>query len=106
ETIGSLSGGGAEGSSVQIADGMTLTVGDETDTVFLGTIGGETAALVKQGVGTLTLGGEIMLGGLSVTGGTLQIGTGTSTDMASFESATIDSGATLYVAEGAMLTIR
>ncbi|MHA6732449.1 autotransporter-associated beta strand repeat-containing protein [Devosia sp. A369] len=106
ETIGSLLGGGSEGGSVQIADGMTLTVGDETDTTFLGTIGGETAALVKQGVGTLTLGGGIMLGGLSVTGGTLQIGTGMSTDMASFESATIDHGATLYVAEGATLTIR
>ena len=52
ETIGSLSGGGA----VLIAEGMTLTVGDETDTTFLGTIGGETGALVKQGIGTLTLG--------------------------------------------------
>lgn len=106
ETIGSLSGGGAAGGSVLIAEGMTLTVGDETDTTFLGTIGGETASLVKQGIGTLTLGGEIMLGGLSVTGGTLQIGTGKSTATASFESATIDSGATLYVAEGATLTIR
>jgi autotransporter-associated beta strand protein len=106
ETIASLLGGGADGGTVTIADGKTLTVGDATSTTFLGTMGGETGDLVKQGAGTLTLGGAVTLGDLAVTGGTLQIGTGTSTETASFESADISAGATVYVAANATLTIR
>lgn len=97
-----------DAAEVSISDGATLQMdsSEDTATVFMGTLTGAGGALVKDGLGTLTLGGEIYLGGLSVNGGTLNIGTGTSTDTASFESATIDSGATLYVAKNATLTIR
>lgn len=106
ETIGSLSGGGANGGEVAIADGAKLTLGNAGNAQFDGTMSGSTGALDKEGTGTFTLGGDVTLGGLSVNGGELQIGTGTSTNSASFESATIASGATLYVATGATLTIR
>jgi autotransporter-associated beta strand protein len=104
ELIGSLAGGPA--SAVTIADGQTLTTGDATNTVFMGTMDGETGSLAKVGSGTFTLGGDVMIGGLLVNNGELAIGTGTSTNTASFESATVASGATLYVASGATLTIR
>jgi outer membrane autotransporter protein len=93
-------------SDVTVADGATLQMTTVNDTAFLGTISGETGSLVKTGAGTLTLGGEIMMGDLSVAGGKLQVGTGTSTNTASFDSAEIAAGATLYVASGATLTIR
>jgi uncharacterized protein with beta-barrel porin domain len=106
QTIGSLSGGGSAGGTVSIAAGQTLATGDSTNTTFSGTMTGSAGGLTKQGSGTFTLGGDVTLGGLSVNGGELAIGTGTSTNTASFESATIAAGATLLVDSGATLTIR
>ncbi|MFI5409319.1 autotransporter domain-containing protein [Kaistia sp. UC242_56] len=102
ERIGSLSGGG----TVTIADGETLTTGDSANTVYYGSMGGETGNLTKEGSGSFTLAGEVTLGALAVNAGTLAIGDGTTTNTASFESAVIESGATVYIASGATLTIR
>jgi autotransporter-associated beta strand protein len=65
-------------------------------------------SLIKDGAGTLTLDGSYFLGDLTVGGGQLNIGTGdeSSPDDASFESAVIASGATVYVAKNATFTIR
>jgi outer membrane autotransporter protein len=106
ETIGSLAGGGATGGTVTIADGETLTTGDSTNTTFYGTMGGEAGNLTKTGSGIFTLGGDATLGDLVIDDGQLNIGTGTSDNTASFESAVIGAGTTLYVADGATLTIR
>ena len=74
ETIGSLSGGGTTGGSVQL-NGFNLTVGDSSSTTFAGTISGnEYGDLIKQGSGTLTLSGTNTYGGITVVnGGTLSI---------------------------------
>ncbi len=53
ETIGSLSGGGASGGTVDLG-ANALTVGDATTTFFGGTIT-NTGSLVKQGAGALVL---------------------------------------------------
>jgi hypothetical protein len=105
-TISSLSGGGSAGGTVTIADGQTLTSGDDSNTIFSGTMTGSNGGLVKQGAGTFTLGGNVALGGLWVDAGQLAIGTGTSTNVVSFASANVATGATLYIATGATLTIR
>jgi autotransporter-associated beta strand protein len=82
ETIGSLSGGGATGGEVALG-GNTLSVGDATNTTFSGTISGATGTLIKQGTGTLTLGGTQTYGTLTTLNGTTNvnsaIGTGSST---------------------------
>jgi len=96
-------------SAVSVGDGATLQMTTAGNVVFMGTMSGgalDTGALVKDGLGTLTLGGDVTLGGLSVDAGELDIGTGTSTNTASFESATIAANSTLYVAAGATLVIR
>ncbi len=73
----------------------------------MGTVNGLTGALVKQGSGTFTLGGDCHAGGADGQwAASWDIGTGTTANTASFESADIASGATLYVAQGATLTIR
>ncbi len=54
----------------------------------------------------MTLTGDVTLGGLSVDAGELAIGDGTSANTASFESAVIDAGATVYIAKNATLLIR
>jgi hypothetical protein len=56
ETIGSLSGGGANGGNIAIASGQTLTVNQAANATFSGAISG--ANLVKNGSGTLTLNGS------------------------------------------------
>lgn len=101
-TISSLSGGG----TVTIADGQSLTSGDDSNAIFSGTMSGLNGRLIKQGAGTFTLGGNVALGGLWVDAGELAIGTGTSMNVASFASANVATGATLYIATGATLTIR
>jgi uncharacterized protein with beta-barrel porin domain len=106
QTISSLSGGGSAGGTVTIADGQTLTSGDDSNTIFSGTMTGSNGGLVKQGSGTFTLGGDVALGGLWVNAGELAIGTGTSTNVTSFAWADVAAGATLYIANGATLTIR
>ncbi|TAL05279.1 MAG: hypothetical protein EPO07_03785, partial [Verrucomicrobia bacterium] len=56
ETIASLAGGGASGGNVALG-ANTLTEGNSSSTAFNGILSG-TGALVKNGSGTLTLGGS------------------------------------------------
>jgi len=73
-TIGSLSGGGTTGGNVELG-GATLTSGlDNTDTSYAGAING-TGGIVKEGSGTLTLGGASSYTGATVVNnGTLKAG--------------------------------
>ena len=76
ETIGSLSGGGSVGGSVNL-QANTLTVGDGTSTSFAGIIIGTGGVLTKQGAGTLTLSGaNTYTGGTTVNAGALKVDTG------------------------------
>src|SRR5690606_26325149 len=92
--------------AINVAHGATLLMNTDNDTVFMGSIDGQTGALVKKGSATLTLGGEVALGGLPVDAGMIQVGTGLSSNTVSFDYAVVEQGATLYVATGATLTIR
>ena len=65
-------------SAVSVADGATLVMNTANDTVFMGTIDGATGELVKEGAATLTLGGDVTLGGLNLNAGRVEVGTGTS----------------------------
>jgi autotransporter-associated beta strand protein len=105
-TLEVASGALPANNAVTVAGGATLLLAADTDATSMGSMTGSTGSLVKQGNGTYTLGGGITLGALSVNGGELDIGTGTSTNSASFDSASIAAGATLEVASGATLTIR
>lgn len=93
--------------SIEMANGATLLfdTGAGASVQFDGTMTGDTGILEKSGVGTLTLGGDIYLGALQVSGGVLNIGNG-APEEASFDSAYIAEGATLYVANGATLRVR
>ena len=93
-------------SAVTVADGATLLMNIANDTVFMGSIEGQAGGLVKKGSASLTLGGDITLGGLSIDAGKIQVGTGLSANTVSFDYAVVEQGATLYVASGATLTIR
>ncbi len=105
-TNGALGNTGA----ITVAEGATLqvTVDNGKSVSFDHSMSGATGELIKDGAGTLTLGGTVYLGALDVDAGRLEIGTGAedTADSASFDSAVIKSGATLYVAKGATLTIR
>ncbi len=78
QTVGSLSGTGGTVTNSTAATTSTLTIGDATNTTYSGVIqdGAGTLALIKQGSGTLTLGGintytgttTINAGALSVNG--------------------------------------
>jgi autotransporter-associated beta strand protein len=81
-TIGSLAGGGTQGTSGQATFGtsggtvalgsQTLTVGNASDTVFGGTITGTGGSLVKVGSGQLLLhGANTFTGGVVIKAGTL-----------------------------------
>jgi len=71
QTIGSLSGSGM----VRLGAGMLTTGGDNTSTVFSGSIGGTGGSLTKVGSGTLTLDGvNTYTGGTTVSAGTLEVG--------------------------------
>lgn len=82
-SIGSLSGGGANGGNVLLGAQATLTVGeDNTSTAYAGCISGVpgwgSGGIAKTGTGTLTLiGACIYTGTTTIAGGTLQIGDGT-----------------------------
>ncbi len=70
QTVGSLSGGGVSGGNVNLA-ANTLTVGDASNTTFAGVLSG-TGSLVKQGSGSLTLGGiNTYTGSTTVSAGVL-----------------------------------
>ncbi|PZX48755.1 autotransporter domain-containing protein [Cereibacter changlensis] len=92
--------------SVSVAEGATLLMNIGIDTLFMGAVVGLEGELVKQGGATLTLGGDVSMGGLQVIDGKVQIGTGLTENTVSFDYAIVDAGATLHVASGATLTIR
>jgi autotransporter-associated beta strand protein len=70
QTIGSLSGGG----NVTLGSATLTTGGDNTNTTFLGAITG-TGNLVKVGAGTFLLDGSSnSVGGVTINGGTLEVG--------------------------------
>ncbi len=73
-TIASLSGGGNLGGNILLGS-ATLTVGDDTNTVYNGSIFGE-GGLVKVGIGTLTLSGpkNSFAGPIKIDNGTLRAG--------------------------------
>jgi autotransporter-associated beta strand protein len=74
ETIGGLQGGGASGGTVTIDASQTLTVNQSTTQAFAGVVAG-TGSLTKGGSGTLTLSGSNTNNGTkSINAGTLQIG--------------------------------
>ncbi|PWW04583.1 uncharacterized protein with beta-barrel porin domain [Hoeflea marina] len=93
--------------TVTVADSATLRFNTAAgvSVVFDGIMTGDGGILDKTGLGTLTLGGDIELGALLVNGGVLNIGNG-EPEEASFQSAYIGVGATVYVASGATLRIR
>ena len=93
ETIGSLAGGGATGGNVNL-QGNTLTVGNASSTSFAGVLSG-TGGLVKQGAGTLTVGGiSTYTGNTTVNAGTLSVA-----------NAFFDDASTVTVATGAVLDL-
>jgi len=97
-----------------LTDGATVTIGPDailkltvdSDTLYMGDMTGSNGDLVKAGSATATLGGNVTLGDLFIDAGRLNIGTGTTTNEAIFDSATVGAGSTLYIANNATLTIR
>jgi autotransporter-associated beta strand protein len=76
ETIGSLAGGGFNGGAVLLGAGSLTTGGDNSTTVFSGSISGS-GGLTKTGSGMLTLAGSNTFSGpTSVAGGTLRLTSG------------------------------
>ena len=73
-TIANLSGGGILGGNILLGTG-TLTVGDDMNTVYCGSIFGE-GGLVKVGIGCLTLSGakNSFAGPINIQNGTLRAG--------------------------------
>ena len=92
-SIGSLSGGGTLGGNVIVHQTATMTVGtDNTSTTYAGIIadGFGPANVTKVGTGTLTLTNANIYGGTTtISGGTLQLGDGTSGHNGSLASASI-----------------
>ena len=89
QTIGSLAGAG----SVTLGSATLTTNGDNTSTIFSGTIAG-TGGLTKIGAGTLTLSGaSTYSGATAVNAGTLQAGAANAFSAAS--AFTVASGAAL-----------
>lgn len=86
QTIGSLSGGGTTGGTVDLGGNKTLTVGNSTSTTFAGVITQTSGSgmLTKVGSGTLTLSNaNTYTGSTTVSAGTLLVtnttGSGTGT---------------------------
>jgi len=95
-----------DGADVTVASGAALQLTTHADTLFTGSMTGAEGDLIKAGTATATLSGNVDLGDLWLDAGRLNIGTGTSTNEAVFDSATIAVDSTLYIASGATLTIR
>lgn len=93
QTIGSLSGGGSGGGSVDLGSG-SLTVGDANSTTYAGVISG-TGGLVKRGAGTLTLSGiNTYAGSTTIANGALGVVAGGS---CSNSAVTVSGAASLQV---------
>lgn len=110
ETIGSLIGGGLTSGTVALG-ANTLTVGDDTSTLYSGAITGAAGTLFKQGTGALTLNGSQTYGTLTANDGTTNVnsfvGTGDSTVNA---NAIVNFGssqtlAALNIGAGAVVTL-
>jgi len=92
--------------AVTIEKDAALQLTTNTDTLFTGSMTGKDGDLIKAGNATATLSGSVDLGDLWLNAGRLNIGTGTSTNEAVFDSAVVAADSTLYIAKGATLTIR
>ncbi len=95
-----------DGAAVNVEPGAALQLTTNNDTLFTGSLTGKEGDLIKEGAATATLAGTVDMGDLWLNAGRLNIGTGTSTNEATFETAEIAKDATLYIASGATLTIR
>lgn len=95
-----------DGAAVTIDPNAILKLTTTVDTTYTGTMTGEQGDLVKAGAAAATLAGNITLGDLWLQDGRLNIGTGTTTNEAVFDSAVVAAGSTLYIAKNATLTIR
>ena len=77
QTIGSLSGGGANGGNVALGNATLTTGSDNANTTYAGAISG-TGGLTKIGTGMLTLSGDSSYtGGTAVNAGTLNLASDT-----------------------------
>ena len=93
QTIGSLAGGGITGGNVTLGSGL-LTVGDVSNTTFIGNITG-TGGLTKQGAGNLTLAGtNSYTGNTTISSGTITLNT---TSSLSASSNIVLNGGTLAI---------
>lgn len=95
-----------DSAAVTIENDAALQLTTYTDTLFNGTMTGKDGDLIKAGSATATLSGSVDLGDLWLDAGRLNIGTGMSTNEAVFDAAVVAVDATLYIAQGATLTIR
>jgi len=95
-----------DGASISIDPNAILKLTANIDTLYMGAMTGTQGDLVKAGTAAVTLGGNVTLGDLWIEAGRLNIGTGTTTNEAIFDSATVAAGSTLYIAANATLTIR
>ena len=92
-TIGSLSGGGPSGGNVSLGSGM-LTIWGSGTTTYAGVISGLGAAgLTLRSAGTLILTGDNTYTGITtISGGTLQLGNGSTPGSISGASSITDNG--------------
>jgi autotransporter-associated beta strand protein len=103
-TIGSLTGGGANGGDVTLG-AATLTVGGDNTSpaAYAGVISGLGGGITKDGTGTLTFGGShhAYTGATAITAGTLAIGGATTIGGAITHGAgTLDLGAATLTLDG------
>jgi fibronectin-binding autotransporter adhesin len=102
ETIGNLSGGGANGGNITLGDG-TLTLNTRTNSTYGGIISG-TGALVKNGVAAQTLSGQSTYqGGTTINAG--QLKSNTDNAILSTGALTLTSTAEFIVNSGVSQTI-
>jgi fibronectin-binding autotransporter adhesin len=100
QTLGSIAGGGTSGGNVAIGTG-TLKVGNANNTTFAGQLTG-TGSLVKVGAGSLTLSGNTTasLTGMNISGGTLEVTSGSYTITGGASASQPDSTSGFIVSRG------